>query len=121
MSAFAQDTELVKRKIMEFANLKRRTEVAVGLSILSGVPAEQIDRLLHTANGFGLMVLCKSLAMEWQDAYVVIMASHAAGTIHRIARAICRTDGALRATRSPFLARPSKGRQAHFSKPLPDS
>jgi hypothetical protein len=78
MTGFAQDTELVKRKTMEFANLKRRTETAVGLSILSGVPAEQIDRLLHTANGFGLMVLCKSLAMEWQDAYVVIMASHAA-------------------------------------------
>ena len=79
MRPYAQDTELIKRKVLEFANTKRAPEVAVGLSILSGVPAEQIDRLLHMANGFGLMVLCKSLAMEWQDAYVIIMASHAAG------------------------------------------
>jgi hypothetical protein len=78
MRPFTQDTALTKRKILEFANLKRVTEVAVGLSILSGVPAEQIDRLIHAVNGFGLIVLCKSLAMDWQDAYVIIMASKAA-------------------------------------------
>jgi hypothetical protein len=78
MRPFAQDTELTKRKILEFANTKKPAEVAVGLSILSGVPADQIDRLLNTVNGFGLMVLCKSLAMDWQDAYVIIIASRAA-------------------------------------------
>ncbi len=78
MRPFAQDTELVKRKMLEFANIKRVAEVAVGLAILSGVPADEINRLLHAVNGFGLMMLCKSLAMDWQDAYVVIMASKAA-------------------------------------------
>jgi Uncharacterised protein conserved in bacteria (DUF2336) len=78
MRPFAQDTELTKKKILEFANTKRVAEVAVGLSILSGVLIEQLDRLFFTGNGFGLMVLCKSLAMSWQDASVIIMASRAA-------------------------------------------
>lgn len=77
MRPFAQDTDLAKRKILEFANTKRATEVAVGLSILSSVSADQVDQLLHTTNGFGLMVLCKSLALDWQDAYVIVMASSA--------------------------------------------
>jgi hypothetical protein len=78
MQPYVQDTALTKRKILEFANLKQIPEVAVGLSILSGVPAEEIDRLLHAPNGFGLMVLCKSLTMDWQDAYVIVAASRAA-------------------------------------------
>jgi len=78
MQPFAQDTELTKRKILEFANLKRVPEVAVGLATLSGVPVEQIDALLSTANGFGLIVLCKSLALDWQDAYVVLNTGRAA-------------------------------------------
>lgn len=75
MSAFAQDTELMKRKIVEFANIKQVPEVAVGLSILSGVSPEHIDHLFRASNGFGLMVLCRSLAFDWQTAFVVIMAS----------------------------------------------
>ena len=78
MSAFAQDTELTKRKIVEFANIKQVAEVAVGLSILSGVPAEHIDHLFRAGNGFGLMVLCRSLTLDWQTTYVVIMAGRRA-------------------------------------------
>ena len=78
MSAFAQDTELTKRKIVEFANIKQVPEVAVGLSILSGVSVEHLDHLFRAGNGFGLMVLCRSLALDWQTTYVVIMASRTA-------------------------------------------
>ena len=81
MRGAAQDTELTKRKIVEFANTKRTAEVAVGLSILSGAPIEQIDRLFHAGNGFGLMVVCKSLALDWQTTQVVIMASRAAKSL----------------------------------------
>lgn len=73
MRPFSQDTDVTKRKLVEFANTKRIAEVAVGLSILSGVPAEQVDRLLHAPNAFGLIVLCKSLTMDWGLAYVIIM------------------------------------------------
>ena len=72
MRVYSQDTELTQRKILEFANTQHVAEVAVGLSILSGAPVEQVDRLLHAPNGFGLMVLCRSLAYEWQIAYEII-------------------------------------------------
>jgi len=81
MSAFAQDTELTKRKIVEFANIKQVPEVAVGLSILSGASVEHIDHLFRAGNGFGLMVLCRSLGLDWPTTYVVIMASRAAKTL----------------------------------------
>jgi uncharacterized protein (DUF2336 family) len=78
MRVYSQDTEMTQRKILEFANKQHVAEVAVGLSILSGAPVEQVDRLLHAPNGFGLMVLCRSLAYEWQTAYEIIGASPAA-------------------------------------------
>jgi len=78
MKPIRQDTDLVQRKITEFANMRSVGEVIVGLSILSGAPIEQIDRLFHAAAGFGLMVLCKALAFEWQTAYMIIMAMPAA-------------------------------------------
>ena len=50
----------------------------IGLSILSGVSVEHLDHLFRAGNGFGLMVLCRSLALDWQTTYVVIMASRTA-------------------------------------------
>jgi uncharacterized protein (DUF2336 family) len=73
--SISQDTELLKIKIIEFSNLKRIAEVIAGLTVLSGVPFEQIASIFRTSNGFGLMVLCKTLAMEWQSAYAIILAS----------------------------------------------
>lgn len=81
LKPFAQDTELTKKKVLEFANKKQIAEVAVGLSILSGAPVEHVDRLFHAVNGFGLMALCKSLALDWQFTYVIITASRAADSL----------------------------------------
>lgn len=78
MQAFSQDTELLKRKTQEFASLKRVAEVNAGLSMLSGLPFEQIDRLFHTSNGFGLMVLCRTLALDWQTTQAIILAGDTA-------------------------------------------
>jgi Uncharacterised protein conserved in bacteria (DUF2336) len=78
MKPLSQDTDLIYKKIVEFANLKRAGEVIVGLSILGGASIEQVDRLFHAANGFGLMVLCKSMAFDWQTAIIIIMAMPAA-------------------------------------------
>jgi len=72
---FSQDTELLKIKIIEYSNLKCIAEVSAGLSALSGVPFDQIATLFRASNGFGLMVLCKTLAMDWHSAYAVILAS----------------------------------------------
>ena len=81
MQQLSQDSELLQRKLLEFANLKRTGEVIVGLSLLSGASIEQVDRLFHAATGFGLMVLCKSLAFDWHSAYIIIMATPAAANM----------------------------------------
>jgi Uncharacterised protein conserved in bacteria (DUF2336) len=75
MQPYAQDMDILKRKIFEYANLRREAEVTVGISILSGAPVEDVDRLFHAVNGFGLMVLCKSMSLEWQIACSIITLS----------------------------------------------
>lgn len=74
MKGYSQDSELLKMKLLEFANLGRIAEVNAGLSVLSGVPFEQIECLFRASNGFGLMVICKTLALDWQVAYEIISA-----------------------------------------------
>lgn len=74
VAAFRQDTDLTRMKILEFADARRVAEMITALSVLSGVPMDQIDTLLQASNGFGLMVLCKSIALEWNTACSVIMA-----------------------------------------------
>jgi uncharacterized protein (DUF2336 family) len=78
MALFSQDTEQLKAKIAEFARLKQTPKVIAGLALLTGLPPEQVERLFRAGNGFGLMVLCRTLALEWRAADAVISASLAA-------------------------------------------
>jgi uncharacterized protein (DUF2336 family) len=80
MKNFSQDTELLKAKIFEFAVKKRLAEAIVGLSILSGVPVDDIDRLFSNSNAIGLMAVCRSVMLDWQSAWAVIMTSAAAAS-----------------------------------------
>ena len=80
MKNFSQDTELLKAKIFEFAVKKRLAEVIVGLSILSAVPVNDIDRLFSVSNAIGLMAVCRSVMLDWQSAWAVIMTSAAAAS-----------------------------------------
>ncbi len=74
ITELSQDTELTKRKILEFADLSRMVEMTAALSVLSGVPINQIDWLFHASNELGLTVLCKSIGLELDTAFAVIMA-----------------------------------------------
>lgn len=76
VAAFSQSTDQTKAKISEFADANKITEVIVALSVLSGVPIDQIDRLFRSSSDFGLLVLCKALALEWNITYAVISACH---------------------------------------------
>ena len=80
VNSFSQDTELRKSKVFEFAVKKRLAEVIVGLSILSAVPVEDIDRLFGVSSAIGLMAICRSVMLDWQSAWAVIMTSASAGT-----------------------------------------
>jgi uncharacterized protein (DUF2336 family) len=80
VKSFSQDTELLKAKVFEFAVKKRLAELIVGLSILSAVPTDDIDRLFSVSSAIGLMAICRSVMLDWQSAWAVIMTSAAAGT-----------------------------------------
>jgi uncharacterized protein (DUF2336 family) len=74
VASICQDTDLAKIKIVEFADSSRVAEMIAALSALSAVPIDQIDRLFHASSNFGLMVLCRSVALEWNTACAVITA-----------------------------------------------
>jgi len=78
MRPFGQDTELLHAKIVEFATLKHIPKVIAGLAMLTGSPFEQVERLFSASNGFGLMVLCKTLALDWGAADSIISTSQTA-------------------------------------------
>jgi hypothetical protein len=62
---FSQDTYLTKRKLLEFAKAKKIEETVATLSVLSAVPIELIDRLVHSSNPYSIMVLCKVMVLYW--------------------------------------------------------
>jgi uncharacterized protein (DUF2336 family) len=77
MNTISQDTELFQSKIIEFANEKRIPETVAGLSILSQISADEIEQLFFSANELGMIVLCKSLNLDWHKAEVIISAAPA--------------------------------------------
>jgi uncharacterized protein (DUF2336 family) len=77
IGAFSQDTELLKAKVFEFATKRKVPEVIVGLSILSGVPADQIDRLFAVPNAVGLLAVCRSVLLDWDNVRSIVRISAA--------------------------------------------
>jgi len=77
ISAFNQDTELLKAKVFEFAVKKRMPEVVVGLSTLSAMPLDQMDRLFCVPNAFGLLAVCRSVMLDWESARAIVKVSAA--------------------------------------------
>jgi len=75
MAALSQDTQLFQTKLIEFANEKRIPELIAGLSIISGVSNDEVEQLFYSPNELGMMVLCKSLALDWQRAEMLILAT----------------------------------------------
>jgi uncharacterized protein (DUF2336 family) len=70
--ALSQDTDQIKVRIFQFADGKRVAELVAALSVLSGVTIHQVDRLFHAPNFYGMMVLCKALALDWSVAEAVL-------------------------------------------------
>jgi uncharacterized protein (DUF2336 family) len=85
MKAFSQDTELLKAKVYEFSVKKHVAEVIVGISLLSAMPVEQVDRLFSVNNAFGLLALCRSVMLDWESAWAIVMASASAGMLQSAA------------------------------------
>ena len=72
VNSFAQDTELTREKLLEFASGKKITEMVVVLSVLSKISTDQICKLVCDQYGFGAMVLCKAIDLDWCTTYAVL-------------------------------------------------
>jgi uncharacterized protein (DUF2336 family) len=73
IQAFGHDTQRVKSVVVEFANAKLVTEMIAALSLLSKVPLIRVDQLFMAPSGFGLMVLCKAIGLNWTITKSVIL------------------------------------------------
>lgn len=73
IQAFGHDTQRVKSVVVEFANAKLVTEMMAALSLLSKVPIIRVDELFMAPSGFGLMVLCKAIGLNWMITKSVIL------------------------------------------------
>ena len=80
VNSFAQDTELTRAKVLEFADGKKITEMVVVLSELSKIPTELIYKLVCDQYGFGAMVLCKAINLDWGTAHAVLTVNPLAET-----------------------------------------
>ena len=70
--SFGQDTELTRMRVLEFADGGRITELVAALSVLSAIETGLIGRLVCDQNGFGGMILCKALNLDWSVAHAVL-------------------------------------------------
>jgi Uncharacterised protein conserved in bacteria (DUF2336) len=75
VDSFVQDTELTKAKVLEFADCNKITEMIVALSALSRIPNDLICKLVGDQYGFGAMVLCKAINLNWCATHAVLTVS----------------------------------------------
>ncbi len=71
--SFSQDTPLTKRKLIEFARTRQRDETVATLASLTAVPIECVDQLFYDVEALGVLVLCKLIALEWDNARIVLL------------------------------------------------
>jgi len=72
VSTFSQNTELTREKLLQFACAKKFAETVTILSVLSGIPTEPISKLVCDQYGFGAMVLCKAITLDWFTSYEIL-------------------------------------------------
>jgi uncharacterized protein (DUF2336 family) len=70
--SLGQDTEVIRSRLLAFAECHRIPELISALALLSGVAIEIVDRLVHAPSVYGTMVLCRAIALDWSQAHIVI-------------------------------------------------
>ncbi len=74
IGALGQDTQRIKVALMELAHDEKLPELIFALSVLSAVPVELIEQLMHEGDSFGLLVLCKATALDPSIMHAVLAA-----------------------------------------------
>jgi uncharacterized protein (DUF2336 family) len=57
--------ELNQQAIVNFVAGRKYEDVVAGISLMSGLPVELIDKLMHTERGEGLLIPCKVAGFAW--------------------------------------------------------
>ena len=70
-----QQNRLSTKALMDFALAREFEPMVATLAALTGVSIELVDRLMSDASGDGLVILCKSIGLDWNTARAVIVAS----------------------------------------------
>lgn len=78
LAALGQDTERIKVALLELAHDEQLPELIYALSVLSAVPVELVEQLMHEGDSFGLLVLCKATALDSSIMHAVLLARPAA-------------------------------------------
>jgi hypothetical protein len=60
--------------VLKFADGGKVTELVAALSVLSGIETNLVGRLLCDQNGFGVMILCKAINLDWSITHAVLSA-----------------------------------------------
>lgn len=68
----SQDTELIRKALLDFAHQGELPELITALSVISAVPIELVEQLVHQENEFGLLVLCRAAALDWNAMYAIL-------------------------------------------------
>ena len=71
--SLGQDTERIKTELVVFAEQKKLAELIAALSLLVAAPIEAVEQLMHDDDVFGLLVLCKSAALDWAIMHAIIL------------------------------------------------
>jgi uncharacterized protein (DUF2336 family) len=122
VSSFSQDTDLTKSKLLEFANTNRLAETVAALSMLSAVPIDLVDRLMHDASYYGILILCKAVASDWAVARAVILTRRGPkGGPTLELEGVCEEYGKLSVSSAQRLLRFWQARQAMRGSVTPDS
>lgn len=72
VASFSQDTRLTRTKLSGLAAGRRVDAMIAALSVLSGLPVDDVYRLFQAPSAFGLLSLCRSIMLDWNAASAVI-------------------------------------------------
>jgi uncharacterized protein (DUF2336 family) len=82
-----QQNRLGTKALMDYALAREFEEMVATLAALTGVSVELVDRLMGDTSGDGLVILCKSIGLDWNTARAVFVASADGEPMH-----VARTD-----------------------------
>ena len=67
-----QDILRLKLQIGDFARFGKRQETMMALAALSKLPMEAVESLLHAEAEDAVLILCKTIGLDWSDAQAVL-------------------------------------------------